>query len=918
MPALTRLKESKPICNLPSLTIALLALVAFIFTACGGGSGNNNNSNNGGGGGETSYSVSFVTNGGSSVNARRVEQGDNISTAPATTRAGYAFDGWFTDNNTFLNQVSFPYTPTEYITLYAKWTQVAGTYTVRFETDGGSYVATLDNVTTISTEPHTSKQGFDFDGWFTTSNFSGGRIEFPYTVIENITLYAKWTQVAETFTVTFNSNGGSTVTPVQVNDTASAPKRPTRNCDIFDGWYFDNNTFTYQVTFPYTVTGDITLYAKWRQETEAACIGTAEFDDIRNNLAGNYRLSADISLEAYDNWLPIGTESAPFTGIIDGNGYKITGLTINGGTESYVGLFGYVSGSTITNLAIEDVDIAEGIVSGAIAGAVYNNSTITGCYSTGNISVSATGYYSVSGGIVGDVFDSTITDCYSAVNISAGSNSSIIGGIAGRVNSNSTITNCYNEGSISSSSSSYNDSNHGGIAGLVSNSTITGCHSTGNISAKRVSGGIAGYISNSTITDCYSTGNISASNPSSAPYSGGIVGRVDGNSTITDCYSTGNISTSNISLGNSYTGGIAGRVMNSGNTITNCYSTGNISSTTSTPSSGGIVGSIEDRGTIIGCHSTGNISSYEFSGGIAGEVRNSTITGCYSTGEITAQYGGSAGGIAGYVTYNSSGYGSTISDCYSTGTIGGTSRYSGGIVGYIAGSTITGCHSTGNISTDYTYIKSLIIINPPVTYTDSSSGGIAGYSRDSIITNTYSTGSISSHIGSSEAINFYSYAGGIVGYSGVTASGVSQVGTIITDCYSSGDIESSVSANSGTYSYAGGISGNRGSLSKPTNCVAINDRIVAHTSAFRIGGEGSNNFALNTMTAGGNAQFDTTDTTAHGVSKTDAQLKTQSTYSNTVNGDGLGGLGWDFDGDLDNDPVWKMPNGGGYPILYWQ
>jgi hypothetical protein len=49
-----------------------------------------------------------------------------------------------------------------------------------------------------------------------------------------------------------------------------------------------------------------------------------------------------------------------------------------------------------------------------------------------------------------------------------------------------------------------------------------------------------------------------------------------------------------------------------------------------------------------------------------------------------------------------------------------------------------------------------------------------------------------------------------------------------------------------------------------------------------------------------------------GTDKPDAQLKTQSTYSDAVNGDGSGGLGWDFDN------IWKMPKNGGYPILKWQ
>jgi hypothetical protein len=47
-----------------------------------------------------------------------------------------------------------------------------------------------------------------------------------------------------------------------------------------------------------------------------------------------------------------------------------------------------------------------------------------------------------------------------------------------------------------------------------------------------------------------------------------------------------------------------------------------------------------------------------------------------------------------------------------------------------------------------------------------------------------------------------------------------------------------------------------------------------------------------------------------------AQLQTRATYESAINGDGLGGLDWQFG----NDSVhpWKMPEGGGYPILYWQ
>jgi hypothetical protein len=58
-----------------------------------------------------------------------------------------------------------------------------------------------------------------------------------------------------------------------------------------------------------------------------------------------------------------------------------------------------------------------------------------------------------------------------------------------------------------------------------------------------------------------------------------------------------------------------------------------------------------------------------------------------------------------------------------------------------------------------------------------------------------------------------------------------------------------------------------------------------------------------------------------GTDKNETDLKTQSTYSDTVSGDGNGGLGWSFDGDNDSNP-WKIDSdevkNNGYPYLYWQ
>lgn len=72
-----------------------------------------------------------------------------------------------------------------------------------------------------------------------------------------------------THTVTFNSDGGSEVESQTVEDggKATEPTDPTKSGYEFDGWYSDSE-FTTEWDFTTdTVTADITLYAKWTEET---------------------------------------------------------------------------------------------------------------------------------------------------------------------------------------------------------------------------------------------------------------------------------------------------------------------------------------------------------------------------------------------------------------------------------------------------------------------------------------------------------------------------------------------------------------------------------------------------------------------------------------------------------------------------
>ena len=142
------------------------------------------------------YTVFFDVDNGTPVAAVTTSR---IEKQPQTTREGYTFEGWYTDKN-FTEKVAFPYEVTRAQTLYAKWKK--NTYTVHFETDGGTAVEDM-TVSVIERSPSTEKKGYTFEGWYADKNFTE-KVTFPYEVTRAQTLYAKWTQnipAGITFTV---------------------------------------------------------------------------------------------------------------------------------------------------------------------------------------------------------------------------------------------------------------------------------------------------------------------------------------------------------------------------------------------------------------------------------------------------------------------------------------------------------------------------------------------------------------------------------------------------------------------------------------------------------------------------------------------------------------------------------------------
>ena len=156
------------------------------------------------------------------------------------------------------------YLGSNYYISYANGTlTVLDIFTVTFDANGGSDIPSQDIVEgKTATEPSDpTKSGMTFSGWFTDADCTKA-YDFSTPVTAATTLYAGW--LNNPVKVTFESNGGSAVTPqtVEYNKAATKPADPTKSGMTFTGWFTDADcTKAYDFSTP--VTADITLYAGW-------------------------------------------------------------------------------------------------------------------------------------------------------------------------------------------------------------------------------------------------------------------------------------------------------------------------------------------------------------------------------------------------------------------------------------------------------------------------------------------------------------------------------------------------------------------------------------------------------------------------------------------------------------------------------
>ena len=259
---------------------------------------------------------------------------------------------------------------------------------------------------------------------------------------------------------------------------------------------------------------------------------------------------ADIRLNG--EWVPIGqaSDDPRFTGIkppvirdfsgrYNGNGHKITGLTIKNNPSQCSGLFGAIGAEgEVRNLTVETSP--EGLsstrdytLSGIIVGC--NSGVIENCITRGRV-----GGGVLAGGITA-CNDGTVKNCVNHAVIASNGVCSYFsaGGIAGEssdvlTGTTGLITGCTNYGSITA------ESNAGGIV-AENIGTVQDCVNHGPVSAKGsvfgiYAGGVAGSNKrNSLIARCRNIGTVRASGPKET-FAGGLVGMNIGK--VIDSYSS--------------------------------------------------------------------------------------------------------------------------------------------------------------------------------------------------------------------------------------------------------------------------------------------------------------------------------------------------------------------------------------------
>lgn len=376
---------------------------------------------------------------------------------------------------------------------------------------------------------------YAFDGWYSDNTYKTQFTEIE--VNSDKIFYGKWGDNSIKYTITFDTEGGSSINSLsyQAGSFVTLPNTTTKDHCTIEYWETDKG---YKMPWSFYMPGrKIALHAAWRCThitTAKDLIDFSKFVNSGTSYSGTtvyLDSDFDFSGKLSEQFEIIGNSTDfYFNGTFDGQGHTISNLKMESSSE-YIGLFGYSKGSTIMNIVIDDscsftglYNISGYLTSTCMGGVIGYCVTKTGpCNIANNVNMGSVTFseivdtsYTYLGGLVGnlnsDKYGVYIKNCanYGSVTHSGTCNYAYTGGVIGTLtgytsSNNNYILNCFNSGNIVHNGVTTKELYIGGISGS-SFSTVNNCVNHGKITSSNTSnyiGSITGYFRGSSISHCY-------------------------------------------------------------------------------------------------------------------------------------------------------------------------------------------------------------------------------------------------------------------------------------------------------------------------------------------------------------------------------------------------------------------------------
>ncbi len=318
----------------------------------------------------TTYTINFDNGNGDVTRSIKIKKDGIVERPIDPVKDGYVFLGWYYNNELF----DFNSKVDGNITLVARWQAKSNdmeTYTVKFDTDGGSVIANqvIKKGEKVTKPENPTKNGFEFKGW----KYESKDYDFDQVVESDLTLVASWEQKSKTssssstkpatnsqkpissssskassskpkpsssstpkpsssapkpsssapknnYTVIFNSDGGTSISSQTVIEggKVTRPSNPTKAGYNFVNWLLNGSAYDFETP----VTGNITLVASWRAKSYT--VSAVPVDQY----------SPDRILKVYEDGTQISVSEIKYNGVTLCTGsnmvvnmYEIEGIT---------------------------------------------------------------------------------------------------------------------------------------------------------------------------------------------------------------------------------------------------------------------------------------------------------------------------------------------------------------------------------------------------------------------------------------------------------------------------------------------------------------------------------------------------------------------------------------------------------------